>query len=349
MNLIIVVALLGLFFWGNEGLYVLAYIALWLIISARTLIGKSRKRVKLMMIGGYSIIMVLQIVCCVITIFSTTDLTLFGAYARKALGIAMFFLPLVVNHYISTGKHASFYLPPVTEVATVSFADAKYGAKVITNTFSAIHSTRTKITKERISEVIGDIPRHSSLHYVNDGNLTDEYFEIAEKSLDDPYIYIAISRTGGAASELISAFTLKQYNHASLSFDEDLETIISYNGGERLYPPGLNFEMLEYFNQIEESSIMVYKLPATRAQKQTIMERVREINEQGSAYNMMGLVLKYSHKPNIMFCSQFVYNMLDEAGLTYFEKHDASVKPTDLIELDYYKKLDFAYEIRFNE
>jgi hypothetical protein len=301
------------------------------------------------MIGSYSCIMVIQIVCCVIAIFTSADINLFNTYARRALGIMMFFLPLVVNHYISTGKYTSFYLPPVTEVATVSFSDAKYGAMAIANAVTGIHKTSQKFTKERMIEIVDTLPRHSSIRYINNGYLTDAYFEKAEESLEDPSIYIAVSRTGSAASEIISAFTQKQYNHASLSFDRDLETIISYNGGEKLYPPGLNYEMIDFFNKIPDASIMVYRLPATKEQKQIILNRVREINTQGSAYNVIGLVVKYSHKPNIMFCSQFVYNMLDEAGLTYFDKRDATVKPTDLIELDYYKMLEFAYEITFRE
>jgi hypothetical protein len=79
-----------------------------------------------------------------------------------------------------------------------------------------------------------------------------------------------------------------------------------------------------------------------------VLDKVAEINREGSAYNLMGLVLKYSHKPNIMFCSQFVYRMLEHADLTYFTRPAAFVKPVDLIELDYYKKLVFCYELKLN-
>jgi hypothetical protein len=75
---------------------------------------------------------------------------------------------------------------------------------------------------------------------------------------------------------------------------------------------------------------------------------VEEINREGNAYNMLGLVLKYSHKPNIMFCSQFVYRMLQIAGLAYFNKDNGKVRPTDFIELDYYRNLQFVYELRLS-
>jgi hypothetical protein len=144
-------------------------------------------------------------------------------------------------------------------------------------------------------------------------------------------------------------FTQKQYNHASISFDKELKTIVSYNGGERIYPPGLNMEMIKYFNKKQDSSIIVYSIPATAEKKKSIIDKINEINKQGNAYNLFGLVFKFSFRPNIMFCSQFVYRMLKDAGLNYFEKKDGQIKPTDLIELDYYRKLKYEYEIKFNE
>jgi hypothetical protein len=158
-----------------------------------------------------------------------------------------------------------------------------------------------------------------------------------------------VSNTGSAASEVISAFTKKQYNHASLAFDRDLETIISYNGGEKIYPPGLNKEMIEFFNKKDDSSLIVYQMDVTREQKIKLIEKVKEINKSGSSYNMLGFVIKKPIRPNIMFCSQFVYNMLKHAGLEYFDKADGNVKPADLVELDYHRKLKFCYEIYLND
>jgi len=169
------------------------------------------------------------------------------------------------------------------------------------------------------------------------------------ESLNDPNIYIIISNTGSSTSELISVFTDRKYNHASLAFDSDLKTIVSYCGGERIYPPGLNMEAIEYFNKKETASIIVYRLFAGSERKKKIIERIGEINKEGSAFNALGLVLKKSMKPNIMVCSQFVYKMLKHAGLEYFDKNDENIKPTDLIELDYYRKLEFAYEIFLND
>ncbi len=133
------------------------------------------------------------------------------------------------------------------------------------------------MSRQNIDEILRDIPRHSSRRYVNNGSLTSEYFYQAYKSLEDPYIYIIISNTGSAASEMISLFTNKEYNHASISFDYELKTIISYNGGEKVYPPGLNAEMVEYFNKKSDASIMVYKLKTTFEQKKRLIDEIKKI------------------------------------------------------------------------
>jgi hypothetical protein len=150
--------------------------------------------------------------------------------------------------------------------------------------------------------------------------LTGAYFDYAYRTLDDPCIYIVISNTGSTASDLIAIFT-----------------------------NGMNHEMLQYFNKKADASIVVYRLKCTREQKKMIIDNIKKINQDGNAYNLLGLVLKYSYKPNIMFCSQFVYKMLKDAGLQYFDKPDAEVKPMDLIELDYQRKLEYVYEIKFND
>lgn len=225
--------------------------------------------------------------------------------------------------------------------------------KEIQNRFSNIKDSFLKskdsLSMNNINEIVKDIPRHSFTRYVNKETLTEEYFTECEKSLDDEHLYIVISSTGSSASELISVFTQKIYNHVSLSFDSGLKTVISYNGGENVYPPGLNKEQLASFRKKDDASIIVYRLYAPRAKKKMVIDKIREINETGSAYNLVGLITKISLKPNIMFCSQFVYSILKIAGLEYFESAATIVKPTDLVEKDYYRKLEFCYEIKFNE
>jgi hypothetical protein len=212
--------------------------------------------------------------------------------------------------------------------------------------FDRIYNTKSKLTRKNLAAIFRDLPRHNSFGYINNGSLTKKYFSDVTDTAGNGYVYLVISSTGSPASEVISAFTQKKFNHASLAFEPELETIISYNGGENVYPPGLNREMLEFFRKKADASVLVYKLPASREQKLTLLEQIRRINSEGSSYNFLGLLLKHSYKPNILYCSQFVYKMLETAGLTYFEKKPELVKPTDFIELDYYRKLEFECEIK---
>jgi hypothetical protein len=327
-------------------LFTLAYVVLFIVVSARTLVSSAGTRTKACLILVYFMIMIMQITTAAIAVF-VPDVS-FGLelFARRMFGTAILFLPLAISRYISAGKYSVFYLPSIQEAAIISFSELYSGIGTVNRTLDRLHHAGKSMSSENLKSVLDDLPRHDSFRYINNGSLTAAYFDEAAKSLTDPHIYIVISNTGSVASEIISVFTQSQYNHASISFDRDLKTIISYNGGERVYPPGLNHEMIEFFNKKPGSSILIYSLACSVFQKKLILSKVEEINREGSAYNLMGLVLKYSHKPNIMFCSQFVYKMLHLAGLSYFSKADGNVRPTDLIEMDYYKKLRFVYEIK---
>ncbi|MDD4843118.1 MAG: YegS/Rv2252/BmrU family lipid kinase [Anaerotignum sp.] len=236
-----------------------------------------------------------------------------------------------------------------------SFADIKYAAEQI---YNGVLGEMTKPFKDfkidrnviaDMLKIAADLPRHNALNYINKGSLNDDYFKIAEESLNDGYLYVVLSSTGSAAGELIRKVTKKEYSHASLSFDQELRTIISYNGGQNIYEPGLNQEMLEFFHQKEDANIIIYKIKATKEQKLLALEEVRKINSLGSSYNLLGLILSYSPRENIMFCSQFVYTILKAVGLHYFDKKPEDVKPTDFIELDYKRNLEYCSQIFFKD
>lgn len=201
------------------------------------------------------------------------------------------------------------------------------------------------LSRQNLREIAQTLPRHRLFSYASQGALNDAYFELAAQSLNDGYIYLVITSSKSAPSELIGLFTRRTYNHVSLAFDADLCTLISYNGGENRVSPGLNAEALEQLIDKDGASVMVYRLPATYEQKRRMLEKVRLINRQGSAYNLLGLFLKIRPKQNSLFCSQFVYLMLELVELNYFQKNAAHVTPTDFVELDYYRKLDFIHQI----
>jgi len=346
LNILVIVLSITLLFYGDISLFTLAYLLTILFLVQRALRIKSKKRWKATLLITYAMILFFQLTFNNLVIFSD-DISPVNRIISKLIGIAMIFLPFYIERFVTINKYAQFYLPSFDEVKTVSFHDALIVIRKFSSIKNGIVEVKDNITFTNLKKIAKDLPNHSSLKYINRDSLPENYFELAYNTLNDNNIYIVISNTGSPASDILSVFTRKQFNHASLSFDSELETIISYNGGASVYPPGLNHELIEFFNQKESASIIVYKLKATREQKKQMIDKIKEINEQGSAYNMMGVILKYSHKPNIMFCSQFVYTMLKHVGLDYFDAKNSFVKPTDLIELDYYRKLEFAYQLTF--
>jgi hypothetical protein len=269
---------------------------------------------------------------------------IFASVAGRITGLILVPIPFALKKLITENSEGKSYLPSVQDLSVFTFNELVENIGAVNK---IIKQGRKNMSKKNIDALMKDLPRHNSFRYINKNSLADEYFDAAYKTLDDSNIYIVISNTGSPASEVISMFTGKQYNHASLSFDRELKTVISYNGGGNIYPPGLNMEMVKYFNRKHDSSIIVYSLPVSVEKKRTIIEKIRNINAEGNAYNLFGLVLKFSFKPNIMFCSQFVYKMLKDAEINYFEKEGGQIKPTDLIELDYDRKLNYEYKIKF--
>lgn len=185
-----------------------------------------------------------------------------------------------------------------------------------------------------IKELVSDLPRQNSFNYINAGTLEEDYFAAVHGTLGEPFIYIILSDTRSPISKIIAMFTGSTYNHASLAFDKKLATLVSYNGGGDSYNPGMNREQVEFLNQKAGASMVVYKIRADRTQKTAILRKIRQINREGSSYNLLGLITKRSYRPNIMFCSQFVYTLLERTDLDYFKKTSGTVKPMDFIELN---------------
>jgi hypothetical protein len=191
--------------------------------------------------------------------------------------------------------------------------------------------SRNPLSFQEIGELVRELPRHSSSRYLTRRSLPAGYFERARASLGDPYVYIVLSDTGSPAGKLIGLFTSALYNHVSLAFDGALDTLVSYNGGNGVAKPGLNAERLEFLARKEGASLAVYRLRLEPGQKAALIERVRAIDREGSSYNLLGLLTGKSKLPNIMFCSQFVYSVLDHAGLAGFEKEGGKVRPEDFL------------------
>ena len=344
--LLVFILILGMAFvsFGTAGIFFSAYIAIGMILTLKTATSGQYTSRKFGLVGVYLALLVVQLLFCQIVIFGGP---LHGPMFtfKKILGIILMYTPFIVNTYANYRRSV---FPSVEDIYTVSFHSLTDGLDRIVRAKNGLAKTRQSLSITNISGFLSDLPRHSATSYINRNGLTDVYFQDCETSMDDLHIYLIMSDTGSYGSELLSVFTRKMYNHVSISFDYDLKTVVSYNGGEKLYPPGMNKEQISFFQKKQGASIIVYSLECSINQKQTMIDKVREINQVGSAYNMVGLVTRATFKPNIMFCSQFIYGLLQEVGLNYFESRAIDVKPTDFVEKDYYRNLDYCYKIKFN-
>ncbi|MDG0824598.1 hypothetical protein M4K87_03950 [Staphylococcus equorum] len=344
IQFLIIILLISLLFTKSTAIFAVIFALSAAILIIHILVSKNSWKVKIMFISIYTLILILQEVFIASTFFNNSSIWL-AFLVKNIIGIIIIFVPFFVRylHYIYTLEH-QFSMISKTSISFDMIREINNKRNSLKKNVS---KSKTALSKENIHEIANDIPRHSYIKYLNRNALSESYFAECEKSLNDENLYIVLSSTGSSASELISLFTQKNYNHVSLSLDKELKTTISYNGGENLTLPGLSQEQLESFNKKSDASIMVYKIKATKEQKKRIIEKINEINNAGSAYNLVGLVTKASIRPNIMFCSQFVYSILKIANLEYFEANNTKVKPTDFVENDYYRKLEFCYEIAF--
>ncbi|WP_368901490.1 hypothetical protein [Oceanobacillus oncorhynchi] len=348
LNLLLVFFLIFLLSVEQLNLYAVIYAVVTVLLIGHLWLSQNKKTTKIILTIIYLLIMSAQQVFNTLFVFSGID-TGMVFLIKKMIAVIFMLVPFFVLYFNYLYTIQNVFSQSVKDATAISFNTMKEMQKSTVSLGNKLKKGRNSLSRENLNEIMEDIPRHSYTKYLNKNTLTDAFFAECQRSLADEHLYIVISSTGSPASELISVFTQKVYNHVSLSFDRDLKTIVSYNGGEKVFPPGLNQEQLAQFHKKDDAEILVYSLEASKAQKEIIMDKVKEINGTGSAYNFVGLVTKFSIRPNIMFCSQFVYNMLKIAGLEYFQSPATKIKPTDLVEKDYYRKLAFCYRIKFNE
>jgi hypothetical protein len=130
-------------------------------------------------------------------------------------------------------------------------------------------------------------------------------------------------------NKLVSRLTGDPFNHVSLSFDRALTTLVSCHGGNDQQTPGVNHETVDGLLARQGASFMGIEVDLTTSQKARLLEELVTIDAEGSSYNVAGLLTKRAAKPNIMFCSQFVYRLLSSVGLVGFADDPCRVRPSD--------------------
>lgn len=154
-------------------------------------------------------------------------------------------------------------------------------------------------------------------------------------------IYIILSQTGTLFSRAIKWHTKDPYNHASISFDQDLEAMYSF-GRKRRYNPidtGLIQENFDrgLFPYFPNARCCVLEIPVTNEEYEVMYNVVEDFysNKDNYRYNLMG-VLTYTvglgmARKDHFFCSQFVSYILCSASC--WSTNPTLTKPIDFLRI----------------
>ena len=137
------------------------------------------------------------------------------------------------------------------------------------------------------------------------------------------FIYVILSATYSKIGRAIRIFTRSVYNHASISFDENMNEVYSF---ARIYycTPFIGGPVKETYdrfclNKPQNVSVKVYKIPVTDEGYDRALARVHEIFSDGEyAYNLISaFTFLFRHgveRYKTFTCSEFVSHILKTAN-----------------------------------
>jgi hypothetical protein len=156
-------------------------------------------------------------------------------------------------------------------------------------------------------------------------------------------IYIVISQTGTFFSRSIKFITKEEFNHASISFSQDLDELYSF-GRKIVNNPLIGGFVIErigqgVFGKFPETSCAVIKVPVRDIQYKMLQKEINYFikNRENYKYNFIGLLtmkLPFTiNRKNRYFCSQWVAYILNNAHIK--TKHSSEyTHPMDFLELE---------------
>ncbi|MDR0718794.1 MAG: hypothetical protein LBF78_04095, partial [Treponema sp.] len=203
VNFLFGILLAVLFFSNNLILFNLTYVFIFFALVIYNFLTKSTVKHKILLSAIYLMVMIFQTVYSNTIIFAEKN-SILDSVISRIIGLILVPIPFIFNKLISENRNSKSYFPSVQDLSVFTFNEL---AKNISAVNNIIKQGQKNMSKENINELMKDLPRHNSFRYINKGSLTDEYFDMASKTLDDLKIYIIVSNTGSPASEIISMFT----------------------------------------------------------------------------------------------------------------------------------------------
>ena len=157
--------------------------------------------------------------------------------------------------------------------------------------------------------------------------------------------YVVLSRTGTSLSRVISKLTGDWYTHASISLDDNLETMYSF-GRLWSYNPwigGFVKESIEYgtMRRFRNADTLVMRVTVEDEKYAAIVKYITEMyaDRKRYKYNYWGVLLSRwnvrvrSRKANRFYCSEFVNDFLERFGIIKKGEFGQVVRPMELLKL----------------
>ncbi len=175
-------------------------------------------------------------------------------------------------------------------------------------------------------------------------------------------IYIVLTMTGSALSQIVKVYTKKEYGHVSIALDKELERMYSF-GRLNPYNPYVGGFVHEYihkgtFYRFRNTTCQVLRVRVTDEQYAKLEQVILKMEAEKEKYkfNIAGLfavsINKRIAKENYLYCAEFLKYVLKEAGIA--DGLPEIIKPEHFLMLPHksiYKGLlrDYRYRVKYSE
>lgn len=152
-------------------------------------------------------------------------------------------------------------------------------------------------------------------------------------------VYIMVSKTSTLPSNVIKMWTKEPYAHTSLALDMELNEMYSFARKKLKNPFDCGFISEDItsgvFGRDVDTTCRIMRLWVTEEQHQKIIDILEQFKQKKASYKynyigIFGVMVNHAvEREYNYFCSQFVYFVLQKAGVELFDKEPGLARPED--------------------
>lgn len=158
------------------------------------------------------------------------------------------------------------------------------------------------------------------------------------------YLYLVLTRTNTVISKAIQLIKKDEYTHAAISLDQELNHMYSFGRKYTHFPfigrfkqENLSTGLYKYHSNLP---VMIMEIEVSKQQYEDAEFLLKRFiaNSKQYKYNYKGLLHCLFNRPaycdHRFLCSEFVYYILKESGITDLEMPRNLVRPQSLLNLE---------------